>query len=660
MAACSILQKRTLYIAVSVQLVIILCLYMLNLKFNEVFRDSGHLAPNFKVVKGAKASVRIRTNKQTEDGSSIKHALKELNDVIYDGDYETEYKNYENMLHWREDPDYLLADGALPAHQRSNGKANTTALRDILAGLNDVIYEGDYDDDNLADYWVIDEYDGSKEASSILGRAWRRLQELWQRGISKSSDIPPDIRYQEFIKWTVNGSLVSETNSSAILKKANEYREQLNKVIEELDESSSWTQSTESPEGPDYPSPTPEQAVVSDGITLDIKQATETDDAYSAYKVFMDNMASCLEKIGNGTWDKSPRTQSIFTQLKRGPLASRKIVTDIIRDNNENKAFTKPPSKTDSPSACWMSDDGLNCQPAGYVFGFRRCASSDLFYRLTGHPQLVFTTELQNNHYQRDGTKESITGQSRKFGILSYVQGHVSKHAIILARSPTRKFVYHMPPSVTKRPQYHDYYNMLRAQALYEVNPKAKFIVIMRNPVDAAFSTYGAERLFMTSRGKTTTRWSMLVKNAVTPYQDCIRTRGIFYCHRQPPYSMTMIKVNLLDFAYIIGLSHWMKIFPREQFYFIKTEEYAEVEKRQKILDEAFKFLGGRNLSDSDLETLAAMHRLDFASMKYTSPKLLKQGMDSKTRKILQDFFMPFNSALANLLQDKRFLWTGD
>ena len=94
-----------------------------------------------------------------------------------------------------------------------------------------------------------------------------------------------------------------------------------------------------------------------------------------------------------------------------------------------------------------------------------------------------------------------------------------------------------------------------------------------------------------------------------------------------------------------IFIENWLRTFPREQLHFLRLEDYSEY--RQTEMDKLFEFL--------DLKPIPITV---YTHKNQRRPKFSALGdMLPETRRILDNFFLPFNVALTELLWDKRFLW---
>ncbi|RXG50791.1 hypothetical protein Avbf_06282 [Armadillidium vulgare] len=107
-------------------------------------------------------------------------------------------------------------------------------------------------------------------------------------------------------------------------------------------------------------------------------------------------------------------------------------------------------------------------------------------------------------------------------------------------------------------------------------------------------------------------------------------------------------KARLHVGLYSVYLKDWFKVFPRNQFLVIRTEDYKI--NISSTLQRIYKHLGLRNLPMSKLRTISKM---PFANRN----KVRVNEMLNETRKRIKNFYQRYNEELAELLNDQRFLW---
>jgi hypothetical protein len=158
------------------------------------------------------------------------------------------------------------------------------------------------------------------------------------------------------------------------------------------------------------------------------------------------------------------------------------------------------------------------------------------------------------------------------------------------------------------------------------VVPNTKLIVLLRNPVDRAYSNYCR----LVKRGRET----LSFEDAVA--QEETRTRGEEQKLAADPYYYSYnhrLHSYLARGIYADQLQHWMNYFPKERFLIIKSEDFYATPER--TLQEIFLFLG---LPDG---ASVQQEYKPLNSSTYSQPK-----MEPETRKRLLSYFEPYNERL--------------
>jgi len=175
-------------------------------------------------------------------------------------------------------------------------------------------------------------------------------------------------------------------------------------------------------------------------------------------------------------------------------------------------------------------------------------------------------------------------------------------------------------------PRYIEHPNV--PERIKRLTPNAKFIVLLRNPIDRAYSHHNM---------------SMTRKHETLPFEEAInkeqgRIQGEYEKMKKDYryYNWTYYLFAYKEHGkYIERLQRWMKIFPRKQFKIIKSEDLFE--NPSTIYAEILEFL---NLPKWDLSEYPALKK-----RKYQKP-----NMNPETRKKLSEFFKPYNEKLYRFL----------
>jgi N-acetylgalactosamine 4-sulfate 6-O-sulfotransferase len=118
---------------------------------------------------------------------------------------------------------------------------------------------------------------------------------------------------------------------------------------------------------------------------------------------------------------------------------------------------------------------------------------------------------------------------------------------------------------------------------------------------------------------------------------------------------------------YSVFLEEWLKIFGKDQIFVLKAEDYFH--NRTTGLNRVFDFLSlglFKSFSvSSQFYVLRSAERITDAGSGVQDPRDLEPTykkidptpMLPQTKKLLDEFFLPFNQRLARMLHDERFLW---
>jgi len=260
----------------------------------------------------------------------------------------------------------------------------------------------------------------------------------------------------------------------------------------------------------------------------------------------------------------------------------------------------------------------LHVLPDFYIIGAAKSGTSSLYDYLVQHPgiQPTFTKEPRffDKYYDR-GFNWYKVNFPFKF------------HKILVTKFLKKNFL-----TCDATPRYLDHPHA--PQRIKKLTPNAKLIVLLRNPINRAYSNYnmrvntGAEDLTFE---KAIEREKKLGK---TEFEKMLKDENY--------YSRDYYHYSYIDRSlYVNKLKRWMKVFPKEQFLILQSEKFFE--DPSKVYNQVLKFL---NLPKWDLVKYQKI-----GTARYKKPKL-----ESNLRKQLVDFFEPYNQELIELVGQK-FDW---
>jgi len=243
--------------------------------------------------------------------------------------------------------------------------------------------------------------------------------------------------------------------------------------------------------------------------------------------------------------------------------------------------------------------------PDFIIVGSQRSGTTSLYHYLTDHPQ-INAAVVKEIHFFDLAYQKGLNWYRGNFPWLPAKNGESGM--LTGEASPYYIFHPHAPARIAR------YF------------PAMKIIVLMRNPVDRAYSHYqnevklGFERLSFEE--------AVEQENSRINGEIEIMLRDEKYNsfnHRHYSYVSRGI--------YVEQLKNLMKSFPREQVHFIRSEDFFA--SPQKVLSQVLDFL---SLPDWKYPDFKVHNRLQYA------------GMRQETRDRLSAYFEPFNLALNKYL----------
>lgn len=312
---------------------------------------------------------------------------------------------------------------------------------------------------------------------------------------------------------------------------------------------------------------------------------------------------------------------------------------------------------------CWYENRYLRCLPYFHIIGVCKTGTTDLFERLSHHPQIIKNNGILG--------KETWYWTWKRYGHTHFhrqITDHMTFENFIdifdarsIERFTKRLFngsEYH--PAVTGHgdpmdvwdqtswkliPQNNptsDVPEVTTPSLIKHVNPKIKLILLLRDPVERLFSNYLHGQF-----GTSSAEFHQDVLASLSLLTSCTRSRSMKSCL----YDENIIRnlqVPISGSFYSIHLQEWLRVFPRKQIYITRTEDFSK-----NIADTLlgiFRFLKLDPLPTRELYRIANMPHYYDTKAKQTAGEILDE-----TRTVLRSLFKPYNNELAALLNDQKF-----
>ena len=266
-------------------------------------------------------------------------------------------------------------------------------------------------------------------------------------------------------------------------------------------------------------------------------------------------------------------------------------------------------------SAYRIVTNQIRVLPDFVVIGSSKSGTTSLHYYLIQHPSIIAE---RNVHFFEYIHTNSIEWYRAHFPTKAYknFKKIIRKEKLIVGEQ-TATYLFH--PLVPKR--------------IHATMPNVKLIVILRNPVDRAYSNYQHQ-----------------VKEGIEKrtFEDAIKSelKRIEISKKEPEY-----KINNDDFnnhvifsylrhgIYVDFIKAWMEFFTKDQFLILPTYELDN--NHVKFLKQVFNYLNVPNFKIKSLE------RQNVGEYK---------KLDKSTRQFLIDYYRSHNERLFKLL-GKKFDW---
>ena len=275
--------------------------------------------------------------------------------------------------------------------------------------------------------------------------------------------------------------------------------------------------------------------------------------------------------------------------------------------------------------------------PSFLIIGAAKSGTTSLYAHLIEHPNIIPASmkEVQFFQYLRN-TKTSF-----------YRSHFPIKRKNLITGEATASYFPH--PFVPAR--------------VHKLLPLVKLIVILRNPVERAYSSFHYK--------------VKLGEQIAENFEDAIKTelKRIEIENTKPEFKIGNAKYDHPSFSYLRHglyaqhLEKWLKFFPKEQLLIIHTKEFQN--NTEITLAKTFDFLGLPKYKIKSVDKKKI--RKIFSRGGYESDVTQKTGsrtqtlfneqnypeMKSETKKFLCNFFKPHNEKLFKIIE-KRFDWNDE
>ncbi|XP_072182364.1 carbohydrate sulfotransferase 15-like [Diadema setosum] len=194
-------------------------------------------------------------------------------------------------------------------------------------------------------------------------------------------------------------------------------------------------------------------------------------------------------------------------------------------------------------------------------------------------------------------------------------------------------------------PQY------VTADVMRAIQPDAKLLVILREPVSRLYSGY---LYFEDSSIKSPEHFHQEVTMAISKFNSCrekLSYRACAYSPDQVHHGYFAVSHRILIGLYAVFTRDWLRAFPIEQLKIVRMEDWQV--NCTGILTDIFSFLTLGNLSPEQTAQIC-----EATPQNSNKAKLGEVGdMLPQTVTLLKDFYQQSNEELSQLLCSDTFLW---
>ncbi len=307
------------------------------------------------------------------------------------------------------------------------------------------------------------------------------------------------------------------------------------------------------------------------------------------------------------------------------------------------------------------------CIPEVFLAGFAKCGSTYLYSLLHQHPLIIKSRSkephwwLFANHFTDNTSGNALFLAEYLLTYKSLVEEMQKQNTFgLLSVDATPSKMYRWP-HFDKDKNLKVNYCLLPA-VIPKVLPRAKFLVVMRNPTDLLYSSFWFS---CTRRGGNVAKDEQLkgpnifherVVKKISTFKICIERFPLVKCvldSTRNSFSLELPcgKIRLDMSLYYVHVHKWLSVVPQSKFLFLTLEELSA--DADGTMSEVWNFLGlpYTVLQPAEMSSWNQQERIDY----HHNPQLF---MREDTRELLNKFFAPYNQMLADLLGDDKFQWT--
>lgn len=323
------------------------------------------------------------------------------------------------------------------------------------------------------------------------------------------------------------------------------------------------------------------------------------------------------------------------------------------------------------------------CLPTLFIAGFPKCGSTQVYCLVTNLAKLanpsynLSSTALgkEPHWWVPHGPHSSSYVPHQPTRLVGYLMNFIGTATVQRNSRFALPIIDGSPNLIFQWQRYSPTENLenycLVPAVLPQILPNSKYIVVMRNPADMLYSAFW----FSCSAGhlklnRAQQLWGPhifheKVEKKIMMFKNCTTTRPVDNCLIDVYPLITSSfgacgRVRLEVGFYYHYIRRWLSVVPTRQFFFLTTEELHDNVTYIHVANKISEFLG-LGVHIESVETLQHISRQQTEcsniQSRYDYHHDTELQMRNDTRKLLNDFFKPYNQKLAELLGDKKYLW---
>uniref|UniRef100_A0A8C5R112 Sulfotransferase n=1 Tax=Leptobrachium leishanense TaxID=445787 RepID=A0A8C5R112_9ANUR len=312
----------------------------------------------------------------------------------------------------------------------------------------------------------------------------------------------------------------------------------------------------------------------------------------------------------------------------------------------------------------------LRCLPYFYIIGQPKCGTTDLYDRLRLHPMVRFSAFKEPHWWTRKrfGILRLKEPFYNPFPVEDYldlfdlaaqeIQDHYNVEQGMKGGTVDDLLIGEASASTMWDNSAWSYFYdnvtnteppVLIQDFIHAFQPNAKFIIMLRDPVERLYSDY----LYFAIANKSAEDFHDKVNESLQMFESCLQISSVRACAYNTTFSNIM-PVRLQVGLYVMYLSDWFSLFHMNQFLILRLEDHsANITHSMRLV---YDFLHLGHLSNK--EETSITHNPASNSRRPDDRSL--GPMLPQTRQILKDFYHPYNKGLARLLADIAYLWESE